>query len=136
MAVDLSNIDISDLAGKVIVPEGNYLLLPVKAEDKVSSKGGDMVVVTFEIVEGDYEGVKLTHYFTWASEWGKKFCKMYADASDIDASLFGSDAIMTALPAIAKIEIEEGKPYINKDGDEMLGNDQNKINPFSWKSAK
>ena len=33
MAVDLSNIDISDLAGKVIVPEGNYLLLPVKAEE-------------------------------------------------------------------------------------------------------
>lgn len=136
MAVDLTNVNIDDVAGKVVVPQDTYLLLICKAEEKKSKSGSDMIMAQFEIVEGDYEGVKLTHYFTWASEWGKKFCKMYAQAADINPADFSADSLISfASPVKAVVEVEEGKPYINKDGDEVMGSDQNKINPFSWAKA-
>ena len=136
MAIDLSDVTTEGLGGSfVLVPEGNYVIQAVKATDGKSKAGNEMVTVEFEIIDGDYEGCKLKHYFTFASDYPRMWAKKFAEASGFDASAFCADAIMQGSPVVAKIEIEQGTPYINKDGDEVDGNDQNKINPFSFEAA-
>lgn len=136
MAVDLSDVSTDGLGGSfVLVPEGNYVIQAVSAKDGKSKAGNEMVTVEFEIIDGDYEGCKLKHYFTFASDYPKMWAKKYAEVSGFDASAFCADAIMQGSPVIAKIEVEEGTPYIDKDGEEQDGNDKNKINPFSFSSA-
>lgn len=136
MAVDLSDVSTSGLGGSfVLVPEGQYVIQAIKAVDGKSKAGNEMVTVEFEIIDGDYEGCKLKHYFTFASEYPRMWAKKYAEVSGFDPSAFSADSIMQGAPVVAKIEVEEGTPYIDKDGEERDGNDQNKINPFSFESA-
>lgn len=136
MAVDLSDVSTSGLGGSfVLVPEGQYVIQAIKAVDGKSKAGNEMVTVEFEIIDGDYEGCKLKHYFTFASEYPRMWAKKYAEVSGFDPSTFSADSIMQGAPVVAKIEVEEGTPYIDKDGEERDGNDQNKINPFSFESA-
>lgn len=136
MAIDLSDVTTSGLGGSfVLVPEGTYAIQAVKATDGKSKAGNDMITVEFEIIDGDYEGVKLKHYFTFASDYPKMWAKKYAEAASIDPSNFCADTIVQGSPVMVKIEIEEGTPYIDKDGEERDGNDQNKINPFSFEAA-
>ena len=136
MAIDLSDVTTSGLGGSfVLVPEGQYVLQAVKAVDGKSKAGNDMVTVEFEIIDGEYEGCKLKHYFTFASDYPRMWAKKFAECSGFDASAFCADSILQGSPVTAKIEIEEGTPYIDKDGEEQDGNDQNKINPFSFASA-
>lgn len=136
MAVDLSDVTTDGLGGNfVVVPEGEYALQAVKAEDGQSKAGNDMVTVEFEIIDGEYEGVKLKHYFTFASEYPRMWAKKFAEVSGFDPSNFCADSILGGSPVVAKVEIEEGTPYIDKDGEEQMGNDKNKINPFSFSEA-
>ena len=136
MVIDLSDVSTEGLGGSfVLVPEGEYIIQAVKAEDTESKAGNPMTVVEFEIVDGDYEGVILKHYFTFASDYPKMWAKKYAEAAGVDPSGWCADAIMGSSPVSVKIEVEEGKPYIDKDGEEQEGMDKNKINPFSFESA-
>jgi hypothetical protein len=133
---DLSSVSTEELGGNyVILPEGEYIIQAVKAEDKTSKAGNEMVVVEFEVMDGDYEGTTLKHYFTFASEYPQMWAKKFADCADIDASNFCADTVVQGSPVKAKIEVEEGTEYIDKDGETQMGYDSNKINPFSFESA-
>lgn len=48
-----------------VAPQGNYHVVITGAEEKVSSNGNDMVKVTCQIDEGQFDGAKIWHNVTF-----------------------------------------------------------------------
>ena len=124
--MDLSNV--AGIAPKVVVPEGIYLLSVKSAKDAKSKAGNDMITTEFEIIEGDFEGVVLKHWFTFSHPVSMSLAKSYADFAELDASDFCGDSLMGAKPVRIKVE-QEGNSYTNADGEEVETT-QNKLNFF------
>lgn len=56
---DVAEVDVNaPIAGgsREPIPEGNYVLKAIEAESKTTAKGGEMIVVKYEVVEGEYKG--------------------------------------------------------------------------------
>lgn len=55
---DVSEVDVNDIpqGNYDPVPEGEYTLVALEAEEKDTSTGGQMIKVKFEIVDGEFNG--------------------------------------------------------------------------------
>jgi hypothetical protein len=146
MALNVSKVSKEDLEGGfVIVPEGKYIVQAKAAEETVSSNGNDMMYVEFEIIQdedGDtaYEGLTVKHWFVdkendKGKNWGMIALKKFAVAAGIDSDSISDTEIIGSMPVEILVEIEEGNTYIDKDGEERQGYDNNKVNPFSFKQG-
>lgn len=53
---DSSEVDVNEGPSYELIPEGEYTLKGVDAEEKETASGGEMIVGKFEIVGGKYDG--------------------------------------------------------------------------------
>ena len=146
MAFNLSTVEKSDLEGGiVIVPAGKYIVQAKAAEEKESKSGNPMMYVEFEIIQdehGDtaFEGVVVKHWFVdkenaKGKNWGLIALKKFALAAGIESDALSDNDIIGSMPVEVEVEVEEGTPYIDKDGEERQGYDNNRVNPFSFKQG-
>ena len=59
--IDFTGVGIKNVS-QVVVPPGTYNLSIVKATEKFTKKGDPMVVVDYEIVDGDYIGKLIKNH--------------------------------------------------------------------------
>lgn len=146
MAMNLSNVSTQDLeGGYVLVPAGTYTVQARAAEEKVSSNGNGMMYVEFEVIQDsdgstDFEGATIKHWFVdkendKGKNWGMITLKKFAEAAGLNGDSVSDSDIIGSMPVEIEVQIEEGKPYINQDGDEVEGSDQARVNPFSFKQG-
>lgn len=61
---DVSEVDMSTVGGNYDpIPEGDYTLKALDAEEKETSTGGTMIKVKFEVVSGEFKGRWLWNNF-------------------------------------------------------------------------
>lgn len=146
MAINISTVSDADMAGGfVLVPEGKYVVQAQAAEEKTSKAGNPMMYVEFRIIQDkdgskDFEDIVVKHWFVFkendkGKNWGLIQFAKFCNAAGIQSSDVSEDDIVASMPVEVDIEIEAGTPYIDSDGEEREGNDQNRINPFSFVSG-
>jgi hypothetical protein len=66
--IDLDTTDTKAFSGAGMqgpsVPEGDYVVDLVEIERSTSKKGNDMLVIDFEVAEGDYSGKRVRAWYT------------------------------------------------------------------------
>ena len=53
---DTSEVDVNDGPSYELLPEGEYTMKAIDAEEKETSTGGEMIVAKFEVIGGKHDG--------------------------------------------------------------------------------
>lgn len=109
------------------IPHGTYNVQIVNAEEKTTQSGGQMIVLTFELLDGKYKGRKIWNNYNVVNDNPKAvdiamrglstICQLVGVAG-FDANTFG---------------VLYGKPFAVKLGiskDEQTGAERNKVNAY------
>jgi hypothetical protein len=115
--IDIDTTNVKEFGGESFAPEvppGEYVLDLVEIEQKTSKAQNSMLVVTFEVAEGEFAGKKLTGWYTLTDKAMGRIKKLQiACGARLDkirtSELRGARIIATVIH-------EEGKPMPKPDG--------------------
>lgn len=114
--IDLTNVDAWGGESRPLVPPGDYKLVVVKAESKTSSGNNPMVVVEFEVAEGEeLAGAKAWNNYVLSTSAGQGRLKalMIACGAQLDKIRLGE---LEGATIRASIVHTEGPPSIDANG--------------------
>lgn len=108
------NLDFSNVTGGNFepIPAGDYVLEIENIEERVSKAGNDMLNITFNVAEGEYEGRKIFEFYVLSEKalWKLKdlLIALGIDAEgQVDISIDDLEGEML----IGNVEIQEQKGY-------------------------
>jgi hypothetical protein len=97
------------------VPPGRYVVRMISCDAKASSKGNPMLVVTYEVMQGEHEGLEATCYYTLMAVKGKDG-RVYAGGLTELRKIFA--AVGKPLPAGYKWEL--GNPSVPNSNEKSM----------------
>lgn len=107
-------LDFSNVTGGSFepVPAGDYLLEIEKVENKVSKAGNDMLNITFNIVEGEYEGRKIFDLYVLTEKALWKLKDLFAALEyDVDGTVEFDPQDLVGRIFTGAITVEESEGY-------------------------
>lgn len=130
------NGEIALSSGKYqLLPEGEYLVGITDSAEQRTAKGGTMLVMTYSVLNGPYEGVELKDRLNIINDnptaqqiAAKSMAKIVQSCG---LSTIKNTAELHGKRLLVKVGIEAGSgTYINKNGETKPRSDQNKIKDY------
>lgn len=135
----LKQYDVDDpelQSGPALLKEGIYIVNPRKVDVQDTSKGGKMLVIEYEVIEGEMQGAYVLGRYNVENqnELAEKIA--YAELARLSKAqkMQRTPADPSAFidkPVKINVKTEQGKPYLDKKTNEMKdGRDQNVIKDY------
>lgn len=121
--------------GLPLIPEGDYTGVIVNSEMKSTSTGGQMLVLTAVITQGQYKDTEFTDRLNIVNSNETAVKIAYGTLAKI-AKALGMDTLpddsnkLHNKPLVLEIKTEVAKPYIDKQGVERTGTDKSIIKGY------
>lgn len=116
------------------VPPGTYTAMVVASELKDTKKGGQMIVLELDIMDGEHAGRKLFERLNIKNDNAKAVDIAFRTLGEIvkavgKTTIKDTDELHNKRLAI-EVRVDPPQPYIDKDGKEQPGSAQNSIKKF------
>jgi hypothetical protein len=146
---NVQKFDLNDVGGAVnfndlpddanaIVPAGTYAAMVSDAYlQKTKNGNGYFIYAEFKITQGQYRGSNVVHRFNWVNDneiavkIGKSQFKGLLVALNKEGAQLNSLNVIKDLPLMIDVDVTQGSKYIDNQGVERNGNDQNEIKRFN-----
>ncbi len=116
------------------LPPGPQNLMITSSELKQTSKGGEMIVLEIDVVDGEHQGRKLFERLNIKNDNQKAVDIAFRTLAEIVKAV-GKTTIKDTEELhnkrfVGVLSVEPAKPYTDKDGNQQAGSPQNSIKKF------